>query len=196
MRIGVDCDGVLADFNTAFIAYTIKVTGVDKFPKRPFEITTWNYPQSYGYTEKQVSAVWDCIKQDHIFWATLPTYDDSECSCDMLNEHARCGDEIYIITNRMGLRPKDQTEMWLEKRGYQNPTVLITADKAGAARVLQLDAYIDDKFENCDDVSRTVFRGQKVRTFMLDRPWNRQVEPKGVTRVESVAEMLVQLAPV
>ena len=195
MKIGVDCDGVLADFNTAFIAYTIKVTGVDKFPKRPFDITTWNYPESYGYTAKQMSAVWDCIKQDHIFWATLPRFEDSNESCDLLRDITNfLAGDIYIITNRSkGLHPKRQTEIWLAKARFEGATVLITADKAGAARVLELDAYIDDKWENCDAVSKTVYRGIKVRTFMLDRPWNRQPEPKGVTRVSSVRSMLEQL---
>ena len=36
MVIGLDVDGVLADFNTPFIARIIQVTGRDLFPPRPF----------------------------------------------------------------------------------------------------------------------------------------------------------------
>jgi 5'(3')-deoxyribonucleotidase len=193
MKLGIDVDGVLADFNTAFIAYVIKVTGVDFFPARPFDIPCWNYPQYYGYSEKQVTAVWDVVKQDGRFWRTLPTYPNSRLSLNRLIDCGLRGDDVYYITNRMGVTPKCQTERWIRMLGYAYPTVLITGDKAGAARVLELDAYIDDKWENCDAVSKTVYRGIRVRTFLLDRPWNREMAPKLVTRVGSIAAMLNQL---
>ncbi len=50
LKIGVDVDWVLANFNDSFIERVIKVTGEDKFPPRPFDITTWDYPQVYGYS--------------------------------------------------------------------------------------------------------------------------------------------------
>jgi uncharacterized HAD superfamily protein len=191
MRIGVDCDGVLADFNTAFVAYMVKVTGIDLFPARPFEPTTWDYPQFYGYSNQQTSDVWDVIKLDPIFWMRIPVYPDTRESLESLWNRSDGGDDIYFVTNRMGNRAKAQTEVWIDMESpfRNNPTVLLTADKAGAATLLKLDAFIDDKWENCAAVSTVA----NCQTFMLDRPWNQRPTPEGVTRVVSVSEMLDRL---
>jgi uncharacterized HAD superfamily protein len=206
MKIGIDVDGVLADFNKTYITRCLDVTGKDLFPARPFEITTWNYPESYGYTKEEVSAVWESIKADRVFWASLRPYETTSDDMDALMTRMRAGDDVYFITARPGVNAKRQTEGWLyAQMGLValhpfTSTVLITSHKGLAARTLDLDIYIDDRWENCLDVAQT-----KTRTFLLDRPWNRYTtffagEPEGcmldaaptygLTRVSSVTEML------
>src|SRR5712691_9573992 len=112
MIIGVDCDGVLADFNTAFIALCKKVTGRNLFPEG-YEQHTWNYPEALGYTSEEVSAVWASIKANPDFWAMLPVYPEAYDALRYLQNLRFRGDDIYFITNRMGNCPKHQTERWL-----------------------------------------------------------------------------------
>jgi uncharacterized HAD superfamily protein len=47
-------------------------------------------------------------------------------------------------------------------------TVLISSEKGLCARALNLDYYIDDKWENCVDVGME----SNTKVYLLDRPWN------------------------
>jgi len=190
MRIGIDVDGVLADFNERFIERTIDVTGTDLFPPRPFDIPTWNYPEHYGYDHNQVSAVWESIKADREFWFGLSPYGWTREFLRRLRED----DDVYFITNRPGLLTKTQTEDWLRLyEGPVLPTVLVSSMKGFCARALDLDAYIDDRDVNVVDV-RIV--SPKTRTFILGQPWNRTdilTAEKGIERVSRPLDFLTAI---
>ena len=188
MRIGLDIDGVFADFNVSFIERCISITGVDRFPVRPFDIPTWDYPQHYGYTAAQTEAVWENITADPLFWASLSAYPWTQTALLRLNPNE---DDIYFVTSRPGVIPKQQTEAWLLANGGPlAPTVLISSLKGECALALQLDVYIDDRDKNVYDVMTI---SPKTRTFLLDKPWNRGdhvYDWKGIERVSSPLEML------
>lgn len=203
MRIGIDCDGVLADFNLAFIERIIAVTKRDLFPPRPFAITTWNYPEQYGYTREEVSAVWTTIKDDPNFWAELPEYADTAEALRYLNDRRLAGDDLYFITARPGINAKKQTENWL-LRHWPTPfapqvTVLLSSDKDLCAVALGLDIYVDDRIENVESVVtarnydvKGRYLGERTRTYVLDQPWNRQMDDdhSGAKRITSVIGMV------
>jgi FMN phosphatase YigB (HAD superfamily) len=193
VRIGCDVDGVLADFNHAFIERVIKVTGVDYFPPRPFDIPLWNYPEHYGYSAAQTSAVWESIKADRMFWRTLKPYGETPRVIEYLFRLMCRDHDVYFITDRPGIIAKRQTEDWFRAITSQmllSPfpiTVLISGDKAGCAQALNLDLYIDDRWENCEAVR---LRGC-TKVFLLDRPWNADApaEEYDIVRVRSVMEI-------
>jgi 5'(3')-deoxyribonucleotidase len=183
MIIGFDLDGVAADFNSAMINKVIEVTGKDLFPPRPFDIPTWDYPQHYGYTNEECSAVWSEIKRDDGFWSGLNAYPAAVQILRWLSKLVEYGQaDVYFVTSRPGTSAKAQTEMWLGARGVDSPTVLISSDKGGVAKALKLDFYVDDKTENCVDVATA---SPKTKTYMLAQPWN--VEVPGVPRITSLA---------
>lgn len=208
MRIGVDVDGVLADFNTPFIEYVVAVIGVDRFPARPFEPTTWDYPEQYGYSSDDVSRVWETIKGDTKFWRTLPKYETTLRDIEALRfQRDVCDDDVYFITARPGRLAKWQTERWLACHGFDSPTVLISGDKALCASALALDVYIDDKPENVVSVLTDCLR---TSVYLMDRPWNGPekfaalASPDGRTadhwlwsakRVTSVLQMVARHVP-
>lgn len=193
MIIGCDIDGVLADFNSGFIRRTIQVTGRDLFPERPFDIPMWNYPEHYGYTSKEVTAVWKNIKLDTNFWATLPAFEGTMEFLFALEQRQDEGDGIYFVTARPGVEAKHQTERWLRCHGFRNnPTVLISSAKGKCAEALDLDAYIDDRWENVVDVAGGDLMTSRTQAYLLVRPWNRNRNPEryGIREVTSVAEFL------
>lgn len=197
MKLGIDVDGVLADFNSRFIERVIRVTGRDLFPPRPFEIPTWNYPEVYGYTSAEIAAVWEGIKTDGVFWTSLPPYPNTVPAMAFLERRITYGDDVYFITARPGVGAKRQTERWLNARWPHilNPvsTVLITPHKGLAAQTLGLDIYIDDRWENCLETATMHWKGQPptCRTFLMNRPWNAEFDAaaEGITRVNSVTEI-------
>lgn len=175
LNIGVDMDGVLADFNEAFIDRIIQVTGRDLFPERPFPIPTWNYPQHFGYTETEVALVWEDIKMDSKFWRNLSPYEGTIAALTYLRRLELQGHRVWFITARLGNDCLNQTIEWLRYwvtdryREAWAPSVIISSLKGPVAFEKQLDAYIDDRWENCEDVKRLV---PQCVVFLMDRPWN------------------------
>lgn len=193
VKIGIDIDGVLANFNPKYIDLIIKTTGKDLFPPRPFEIKTWSYPSTYGYTFTDEELTWNKILNNDTFWFALPAYDWTAEAIDQLHGRSIRGDFVYFITSRPGVYAKQQTEDWLRTHnsilrpsGWRDyvPTVLITSEKGSAAKLLDLDYYIDDKMENCEDV---IGRSPKTQVYIMDQPWNREriSSYKNMIRVDS-----------
>jgi 5'(3')-deoxyribonucleotidase len=186
MIIGVDIDGVLASFNEGFIQRVVDVTGRDLFPPRPFDIPCWDYPAHYGYTPEETANVWDSVTSDSKFWQNLPAYPDTLVSLTLLSNAAIAGHDVYFITSRPGIQAKLQTERWLKRHGYlPTPTVLISSAKGKCAAALQLDKYIDDKWENALDVASVT--GAEV--YLLNRPWNQRPAMSGINRIPVLADM-------
>lgn len=189
MRIGIDIDGVLSDFNSRYIDLIIKTSGRDLFPPAPFDIPTWYYPELYKYSTDEIEKVWATIKNSKSFWLDLPMYPDTETSMFYLRKQWVKGNDIYFITSRPGATSKSQTEQWLKNideyggMGIPNPTVLISSAKGLCAKALDLDYYIDDRWENCCDVIR---ESPRTMTYLLDRSWNRNRELSSITRVKQL----------
>lgn len=177
MRIGFDIDGVLADFNSSFIALVKDVTGRDLFPP-DYWPHTWNYPESLGYTDAEVSAVWDRIKAGGVFWQQLAPLPDMAVLARWFvlppfPQAPQPYHEFYFITSRMGKNVKLQTEEWLdEQMGVAGNTVLISSEKGALARALKLDYYVDDRAENIRDVELT---SPNTFAYLINQPWNQHL---------------------
>lgn len=183
--IGLDVDGCLADFNVAYKNLIVTRTGRDGFGIgwTPDDIRVWNYPQEqYGYSNVEIRGVWTEIKASPTFWNRLAPYDDV---LDFLRIVRGLSKNIYFITNRAGETAKFQTESWLKRfSGIDIPTVLISEAKGSCCSALKITHYIDDKTENCSDVS---YRSS-AKCYMLVRPWNQPLA--GVSRINSLNEFL------
>lgn len=193
MRIGLDIDGVLADFNTSFIRLIREVTGVqlpspsDDYPDR------WNYTKNV-LSREQEDKVWKKIKTTK-FWVTLDPLPD----CGTVLRQLHGGEhEVYFITTRPGTRAKWWTEGWLFEQGCALPTVLIadTSDSKGRlARGLGLDVFIDDRPSNCIEVHLAM--PDHCDVYLVDRPYNQlpfeggmYFDCAGIRRVKSALEAL------
>lgn len=184
MRVGVDIDGILADFNTSYIALLNRVSG--KEADIHYVPTQWSYERSLGFTKDDIQAAWEQIKSND-FWHSLDMMPGVEygCLCD-LESH-----DLYFVTTRPGEFSKTDTESWLNRHlGVECPTVLISNRKGHAAYALELDYFIDDKIENVWDVQD---RAPNTKAYLLDRPWN-QPQPNGhgsiQHRVKSLEEFI------
>ena len=114
MRIGIDVDGVLSDFYTAYEKLHIFVSGEDRFGDKKFPA---QYPQSwdwvndhFGYSKEITKKVWGIIKTDPDFWFNLGLLPDA------LSLVLEPSDDVYFISDRIGVLAKRQTEQWLEHK--------------------------------------------------------------------------------
>jgi hypothetical protein len=172
--LGLDIDGVLADFNRDYRRKLIEVSGRSLIPEGEVP-PCWQYAPAYGYTKEEDSRAWASIKADTTFWANLSEYRGAAKFLWALDVEATIADyagkpEIYFITTRPGLDVKVQTEEWLGGHGVDTPTVLISrGDKGLLAKGLGLTHFIDDRPENCYSVKE---HSPDTAVFLLSWRYN------------------------
>jgi len=170
LRYGIDVDGVLADFVGGFST----------------QIAEFGYtinPDSWGLglTKEQEQTGWNMVTVNLNFWTGL----------DVLNqfphERVKLTDVVYFITKRKqtpGRSTDRETALWLrDKQGIELPTVLAIPNKGEVCRALKVEAFIDDKPENCWDV---MDESPATKVFLMNQPWN-QWDTR-VTRVHTLEE--------
>lgn len=185
MRFGVDIDGVVADFVTAF---TREVNSI-WLGKLPIGYQPDDWSWSEKLTKAEVGRVWDVISTRHNWWLSLPP--DFENVRAVANHRIRHpDDEIFYVTARKatrGMPVMHQTQVWLEQCGIGGlGTAVIVdeeSDKVPIFNALKCDANIDDKLE-----AVIVHDRETNGAFLLDRSHNRVGRPTGLRVVETLDE--------
>lgn len=180
--LGVDIDGILSNFNEAYMSLMVKVGGRDLFEPKPFNIFTWHYPEAIGYSDPEVKEAWKSITANIGFWSGLRPY---EGVAEFLQK-IKAEPNLYFITSRVGVTAKRQTELWLSRQCHGlHPTILISSHKALCCKALGITHYIDDNIENCEDVRDNA---PDTKCYMMERTWNKPVDE--VPIVKSLQEFL------
>lgn len=191
-KIAVDCDGVLADFNEAYISLLRKLYPEVHIPE-DFKPSSWDYPiNELGLTKEQYKASWKALHDTPNFWLTLRPMSGVGALATFLATHAN--EDIWIVTARCGsegMTVAIQTQMWLNSCGifsHLNYLGVITGansdEKILIYKAMGMQYSIDDKaetVEQCDTLA-----GHKA--YLLDQPWNQ--DAKVERRVKSVQEFL------
>src|ERR1043166_583824 len=165
LRVGLDVDGVLGAFSPKFIEIANNLFGLNL---RPEDQTGWAH-QSLGLTNKQADKVWDVINKTPNWWMEdLPVLRRTDKLHIAARQH-----QLYFITKRnptnVGLPIEEQTAHWIRRHFYiPNPTVIVTEQKGLVANALELDFFIDDKYENCLDVQNN---SPRTQVYLHDAPY-------------------------
>lgn len=190
LKIGLDVDGVFANFVPTYIDTQKKVTGKELYPPHPVPIPVWEFRKHYGYTHKDIEDTNRVIGENPTWWYLLPPFEDSAFALARLhvwqtfNVH-----DIYFVTARHGIKVKQQTENWLKYHGMLQPTVLITDQKDKIASALGLDIYLDDSMDN---INKVALHAVNTLPVLYTREWNKNlVSPfPGVIRVNNLSEFV------
>lgn len=166
----VDLDGVLAEFNASFA----QQLGHPEIPvDDPNWPELWDWPQQYVSDEK-LENVWERIRSSVNFWENLPGFHWTHEALTLLKDEALIGNDVYFVTARLGLEVKRQTERWLHRNGFRNPTVIVSpeGEKGGVVHDLNADVVIDDRPEV---LIRAKISGKPtIRLYMQVHPYNKE----------------------
>jgi hypothetical protein len=188
MKLGIDIDGVLADFTTGFQVLTMRTTS-KKLPPP----TSWDYMREV-LSPSEMTFLWDRIKTTQ-FWHNLMPLPEASKLLKVFVPflEANTDNEVYFITSRPGQRAKLQSEQWLrEYTKLTNPTVCMIpvedyACKGHIAKGLGLDLFIDDNIQATEAV--ITYGPAKCNVYLIDQPWNQTSQLRRATQ-NYIAEIL------
>lgn len=183
LRVGLDVDGVIMDFVSAFRA---EAQGLfhRKFPKfsSDWEFGNWNL------NPVEWDKLWGSVRDSHDWF-----YNEKPINKKTVEYVQRLDSisELCFITNRMptkGDSVLQQTQTQLDLIGINFPTVLVRRDKGPVVAGLELDVFVDDYVEN---LRRAEECSPNTKLFLVNQTYNENLEIPGTwTRVDSLKEVL------
>ncbi|MEO1056201.1 MAG: hypothetical protein AAFY28_04725 [Actinomycetota bacterium] len=170
LRLGIDLDGVVADFNAGWISRYNAQFGTELHSDH---VTEWNAPLALTHFEK-MGAFWAWARTSgdgaSIFRVLAP-YDGA---IDALGGLAR-SHQVVIITTKPRFAIHD-TYAWLAEHRVPTSEVHIVDDKT----VVDCDVYLDDADHNIDALA-TAHPDAVVCRYV--RPWNHHHDGTNVVDV-------------
>src|ERR1043166_1774824 len=174
MLLGLDVDGVVADFLGPFLRFVEKKTGCGPIaPETVVDLSYQGHPA--------------LAAEPDFFDRLVPLLAPSEWRA--LDELSRAG-RLVFITHRQASEGRDVQRLtadWLARPGGPSPGGPCTADyKSKIVESLGVDIFVDDRHENCRDVAENT----RAAVYMPDRQYNRFFHHPRVTRFGRFSEFL------
>jgi uncharacterized HAD superfamily protein len=145
-KIGLDIDGVLADFSASFIELA-KKEGINT--NNSFDQSHWNFPYEYN-------VLWNKIKNDKEFWLNIKP----------ITTNLTFEPDFYVTSRSI---PSSWTEEWISKNNLPCVPVYTTngKSKVDILKQLKCDTFLDDCFSNFKELNQS-----GIRTFLMNQTYN------------------------
>jgi uncharacterized HAD superfamily protein len=215
LRIGFDLDGTVADMYSTLHEEAIKLFGeevvskseVKKAPPAPDSVDGVMTPapedstgslamEELHLTARQQMQLWDHVKKIENFWTRLPELEPGIIARIAKAAHERQWEIIFLTTrpSTAGEITQLQSQRWLDAHGFRYPSVMVVQRSRGKiADALQLDAFVDDRPENCLDIAVE----SKAKVILVWHGQLKDVPPgakrMGVRPVSTISEALALL---
>jgi uncharacterized HAD superfamily protein len=190
MTLGLDIDGVLADFITPFLRLLEIRTGSD--PIDPASITDPNFVHHPFLTKEIIMECMEAASYDPKFWRVLeplPSPKQWRALDKLGRDH-----QVVFITHRWVRDTFDIHRVtcdWLTQHGVSDPVVHFTQDKKSLlVKKLNIEIFVDDRHENCQDVAMAT----DAAVFMPHRPYNQAFNHPKVRRIRELDELFDHLS--
>jgi len=157
-RIGIDLDGVVADFTSYTLPMLNKMYNVNL--KRE-DITHYNYEKILKISKDEIEKFWEEVKNKQVFRYLKPIKGALK-SLSLLSDK-----EIYFFS----MRPeyyKDDTIAWLKDNNIDYCKLHVgQEDKSIAVLEEKIDIFIEDNLLQAIMVSEA-----GIKTLLFNQPWN------------------------
>lgn len=144
------------DLKNTPVSRTDKQALGEKLASAEDDSTTNLAMQELHLTARQQMQLWDHVKKVENFWTTLPELEPGIISRIARTARERRWEVIFLTTrpSTAGDLVQLQSQQWLEAHGFQYPSVYVVQRSRGKiADALGLDAFVDDRPENCLDIA-------------------------------------------
>ena len=186
--VGLDIDGVVADFLSPFLLRLEERIGKGPIPAE--SLRSVRLSAHPVLTEEAVEECAEAVRRDPGFWDGLESLLSREQWRRL--EHLSQRRELSFITHRRGHESWDihaVTAGWFRRHGITDPDVHFTEkEKSALVEKLGVVLFVDDNYENCGEVAEKTH----IRVLMPHHPYNRSFSHPGVTRIMHFDEVFTQ----
>jgi hypothetical protein len=188
-RIGIDVDGVIADFRTAFHAAAVRCLRRD--------VADSDVLESAGpLSPDDVRRVWGYIGRTQNWWMDVPPYEPDQIA-RLYSLTRAAGWEVFFMTKRppsAGDSVQFQTQWWIERFGFYLPAVMtVPGSRGDIASGLRLDMIIDDQVLNCVEVISAAPTKALLMMRASDAAVREHAGNRGIGVVSTLAEAVTVL---
>jgi uncharacterized HAD superfamily protein len=189
MIVGLDIDGVVADFISPFLRCLAQRVG--RGPIALDSITDLTFSNHPFLSEEVLVECIEGVSNDPNFWqglAPLP----SEAQWKLLDDLSRERRLIFVTHRyeRESYSIHQVTCDWLKRHGVSKPVVYFTQTyKSELIGKLNIELFVDDRHENCRDVAENT----QAHVFMPHRTYNQSFEHPRVQRIQDLDELFAYL---
>ena len=189
MNVGLDIDGVVADFLSPFLLLLEKRIG--NGPISEETITDFRFKDHPLLSQEVVSDCMQTVSYDPSFWQNLSSLITPR---DWQNlENLSSQRQLVFVTHRYVRETYDIHAItcdWLKMHGIREPVVHFTNElKAELVQNLGIHLFMDDRFENCQDVAENT----QAVVLMPHRPYNRSFIHPRVKKIQNFSELFTHL---
>ena len=174
LRIGFDLDGTVADMYSALHTEALALfgdkvlarsankkappaaEGAEKPPEKTASNPTTLAMNELHLTSSEQDRLWNHVSKIENFWTTLPEMEPGIIARIAKTAAERQWEIIFLTTRppTAGELTQLQSQRWLDAHGFRYPSVMVVQRSRGRiADALQLDAFVDDRLENCLDLA-------------------------------------------
>jgi uncharacterized HAD superfamily protein len=185
MIVGLDIDGVVADFLPPFLQRLAECAG--KGPIDPQSVTDPSFANHPFLSQEIISRCMVEVSYDPDFWqqlAPLPSVEEW-LALDQLSRENR----LIFITHRYERETYDISRItcdWLRRHGVSNPLVYFTqSHKSELIEKLAVELFVDDRHENCREAAENT----QATVMMPHRSYNSAFSHPRVQRVQDLTEI-------
>jgi len=188
MVIGLDIDGVVADFLSPFLSLLENEVG--KGPIAAESLFSVDFTEHPILTKEAVKTCSDAVKRNPQFWGELDSLLSREqwLRLETLSQQQR----LAFITHRSGHESYDihrVTVEWLRTHGITEPKVhLAEATKSVFVDELKIELFVDDNYEVCREVAEQT----EATVLMPHHHYNRRFSHPRVERIMEFNEIFIR----
>lgn len=164
-KVGLDVDGVLADFSPAYL-------------QKAEELNMLKFPQDKMHH-------WETLYNDEHLWKDICSSKDFwlNLNCIERQQDLTFHPNAYVTSRSI---PKEWTEEWLMKHNYPAApvhTIPRNANKVQTLKDIGIDLFVDDKFENYLQINKA-----GIFCLLYSQPHNAKYNV-GFRRINSLKEV-------
>ncbi len=189
MMVGLDIDGVLADFISPFLRVLELRMG-----NGPIDRDSISDPNFTNHPLIAAEIVSECIARvsdDPKFWEALLPLPSAQ-QWQALDKLSR-KEKLVFVTHRYERDTYDIGRItcdWLRKHGISNPVVYFTQNqKSELIGKLKVELFVDDRHENCRDVAENT----EALVLMPHRSYNQHFDHPRVQRIHDLDQLFAYI---
>ena len=189
MMVGLDIDGVLADFLPPFLKLLEKRVG--NGPIDPLSIVDPSFIRHPVISQELISECMTEVSYNPSFWEDLAPLATAKQWQEL--ENLSQEQKLVFVTHRYERDTYSIQQLtceWLKKHGVSKPIVYFTQTyKSELVRQLKLELFVDDRHENCFDIAENT----DAVVMMPHRSYNNSFQHPKVRRIQDLEEVFSYL---